>query len=59
VQWEAVNAAAREELRATPGARKFQQLAALVTAGEELGWTEALAVEENEVRDRWNRFIIT
>lgn len=54
-RWKAVNAAEREELRATPAAHKFRQLAALMASVGELGWTEALAAEEAEVRDRWNR----
>jgi len=54
-RWEAVNAAEREELAATPVAHKFHQLAALMTSAEKLGWTEALAAEESQVRDRWTR----
>lgn len=54
-RWEAVNAAEREELAATPVAHKFHQLAALMTSAAELGWTEALAAEESQVRDRWTR----
>ena len=54
-RWEAVNAADREELRATPMKTKLRQLAALMGSAEKLGWTDALAAEEAEVRDRWNR----
>ncbi len=54
-RWEAVNAAERQELRATPMTAKLRQLAALMGSAEELGWTDALAAEEAEVRDRWNR----
>ncbi|HXG22790.1 MAG TPA: hypothetical protein VNN62_27415 [Methylomirabilota bacterium] len=54
-RWEAVNAAEREELRATPIARKFQQLAALMASVSQLGWADKLAEEEAAVRDRWNR----
>lgn len=54
-RWEAVNAAERRELRATPVADKLRQLAALMASAEKLGWNEALAAEETAVRDRWNR----
>lgn len=54
-RWEAVNAAEREELRTTPIARKFQQLAALMASVSQFGWADKLAEEETEVRDRWNR----
>jgi hypothetical protein len=50
-----VNAAERTELLATPLDRKLRQLAALMTSVQSLGWTEALAAEEAEVRTRWNR----
>jgi hypothetical protein len=33
----------------------LRQLAALMASAETMGWTEALAAEEAEVRDRWNR----
>ncbi len=54
-RWEMVNAAERAELRATPLDRKLRQLATLMSSVEPLGWTEALAAEEAEVRERWNR----
>lgn len=54
-RWAAVNAAEREELRSTPMAVKVLQLASLMASASELGWTEALAAEETEVRDRWIR----
>jgi transcriptional regulator with XRE-family HTH domain len=54
-RWKVVNAAEKEELASTPMAHKFRQLAALMTSAEELGWTEALAAEESQVRDRWTR----
>jgi putative transcriptional regulator len=54
-RWEAVNAAERQELAATPVARKFHQLAALMNSAAALGWTEVLAAEESQVRDRWIR----
>jgi putative transcriptional regulator len=54
-RWEAVNAAEREELATTPLADKFHQVAALLASAQKLGWTEALAAEENLVRERWAR----
>ena len=54
-RWEAVTGAELEELRRTPVATKFRQLAALMASVPKLGWKEALASEEAEVRDRWNR----
>jgi hypothetical protein len=54
-RWVAVNAAEREELVTTPIDHKFHQLAALMTSAEKLGWTETLASEESQVRDRWTK----
>jgi len=54
-RWEKVNAAERAELRTTPLVHKLRQLAVLMASVEPLGWTEALAAEEAEVRERWNR----
>lgn len=54
-RWEMVNAAEQLELRTTPLDRKLRQLAALMASVKSLGWTEALAAEEAEVRARWNR----
>ena len=58
-RWEMVNAAERAELQATPLDRKLHQLAALMASVEPLGWTEALAAEEEQVRARWNRLRAT
>ena len=54
-RWEAVGAAELEELRRTPVATKFRQLAALMASVQELGWEQELASEETEVRNRWKR----
>ncbi|HJY81783.1 MAG TPA: hypothetical protein VKK81_11955 [Candidatus Binatia bacterium] len=54
-RWKMVNTAERAELRTTPLDRKLQQLAALMASVQSLGWTDALAAEEAEVRARWNR----
>jgi hypothetical protein len=34
---------------------KFRQLAALRASVDQLAWSEALAAEEAEVRERWRR----
>jgi hypothetical protein len=54
-RWEMVNAAERIELLTTPLDHKLRQLAALMASVQALGWTDALAAEEAEVRARWNR----
>lgn len=54
-RWKAANSAEKEELRTTSAAKKLRQLAALTSSTASLGWTEALASEEAEVRNRWNR----
>jgi len=54
-RWEIVNNAERQELRNIPVIEKFRQLVALMSSVEELGWTKALAAEEKEVRERWNK----
>jgi hypothetical protein len=54
-RWATVNAAEREELQATTVAQKLRQLAVLMASAEELGWMEALAAEEAQVRDRWSQ----
>jgi hypothetical protein len=50
-----VNATERDELQLTSLEQKLGQLAALMASAEAMGWKEALASEEAEVRDRWNR----
>jgi putative transcriptional regulator len=54
-RWEVVDAAEKEELASTPVSQKFGQLAALLASAGQLGWTEALAAEEELVRERWAR----
>jgi hypothetical protein len=54
-RWAAVNAAEREELRNTPLDLKLKQLVALMSSVGEFGWNAALAREEAEARERWNR----
>ena len=50
-----MNDAEQEELRNTPVEVKFRQLASLMASAQALGWTEDLAGEEAEVRERWAR----
>ncbi|MBI4381595.1 MAG: hypothetical protein HY574_10475 [candidate division NC10 bacterium] len=54
-RWKAVNAAEREELRATTVTAKLRQLAALMGSVRIRGWEKPLATEEAEIRDRWKR----
>jgi len=54
-RWEAVNAAEREDLAATPVAQKFRQLEALIASARQLGWTEAPTAAEDWVWERWGR----
>jgi hypothetical protein len=54
-RWARVNAAERTELRAASLEDKLRQLAALMASVESLGWTEALAKDEDTVRRRWNQ----
>jgi hypothetical protein len=54
-RWKIVNNAEREELRSMPVIEKFNQLVALMSSVEAMGWTKALATEEKEVRNRWNK----
>ncbi len=58
-RWEALNAAETKELRATPIARKLQQLSALMAWGRHFGWTEPPADGVEEVRERWVRLVKT
>lgn len=58
-RWEMVNMVERAELLTTPLDRKLYQLAALMASVQALGWTEALAAEEDEVRARWSRLRAT
>jgi hypothetical protein len=51
--WKLVNAREERELRQTSSTQKLRQLAALMASADELGWTKALAAEEEEVRRRW------
>lgn len=54
-RWRLVNEMERQELRATPPAVKFRQMAELMALGKQLGWDKALAEGDDEVRERWNR----
>jgi NADH dehydrogenase/NADH:ubiquinone oxidoreductase subunit G len=54
-RWKIVNNAEQKELRSTSADKKFEQLVGLMSSVEEIGWTKALATEEKEVRNRWNK----
>lgn len=54
-RWAMVEAAERDELRATPMDKKVRQLAALMASVEKLGWDQALADEEHMAREQWRR----
>ncbi len=55
-RWELVNEAEKKELRETPPAKKLLQLSALMSSIKAFaGWAEALRMEEDEVRKRWNK----
>ena len=53
--YEAVSALEIEELRSMSDAEKLSQVAALMASVDQMGWREALAAEEEEVRDLWVR----
>ena len=53
LRWEALKEAEDEELASTSMAEKIRQLAALLASARRFGWTEELAVEEDQVRQRW------
>ena len=54
-RWEAVNEAELEELRSTPAAVKFQQLASLMLSALAMGWRMGTEEEDAEMRSRWAR----
>lgn len=51
-RWRLVNEREIAEMRATPPAEKFRQLANLVESAKALGWTRDEAAE-TEVWERW------
>lgn len=53
--YEAVNALDIEELRSMSDAEKFSQVVALMASVDQMGWREALAAEEEKVRELWVR----
>jgi hypothetical protein len=54
-RWNRVNTAEREELRRMTLSDKLLQIAALMASVEPLGWQQALAEEDQQVRERWLR----
>jgi hypothetical protein len=54
-RWRKVNARQLRELRTLTPEQKLDQWARLWIWVKEFGWDKALAAEEQQVRDRWNR----
>ena len=54
-RWRIVGRAQRRELQLTPVSTKFEQLAALMSSAQQMGFTKSLDSEEAEVRKRWIR----
>lgn len=54
-RYEAVNALDIEALRSMSDTEKLSQVAALMASVDQMGWREALAAEEEEVRELWVR----
>lgn len=53
--YDAVNAIEIEELRSMSDEEKLFQVAALMASVDQMGWRQALAAEEEEVRELWVR----
>ena len=54
-RYKLVNEFEIAELRSTSIEAKLEQTNALMAAVRQMGWTDALAEEEAEVRERWLR----
>lgn len=54
-RWKLVNDAERRELRSTPISVKARQLGVMMAAARELNWLPALAAEEDETRQAWQK----
>jgi hypothetical protein len=54
-RYEAVNAFEIEELRSMSLEQKLEQTSALMDSVEQMGWSQAMADEETQVRERWLR----
>jgi hypothetical protein len=52
---EAVSALEIQELRSMAAEEKFEHMAALMEAAREMGWVEALSVEDADARQLWIR----
>ena len=53
--YQAVNALEIEELRSMTLEEKFEHAAALMETAQYMGWAEALAAEDADVRTLWIR----
>ena len=54
-RWQAVNAHVIDEARRASPSDKLRQLALMYEARQALGWADARAAGEDEVRARWRR----
>jgi hypothetical protein len=54
-RWKRVNEHEQEELRQAPPALRLRQFNTLLGWAHQLGWAQALAEGEEEVRARWMR----
>ena len=54
-RYRSVNQFEIAELRSASVEDKLKQTAALMASVDQMGWTQALADEEAEVRERWLR----
>ena len=54
-RYEAVNRVEIEELRSTSIESKLEQLNSLMASARQIGWSEKLAEEADQVRERWAR----
>ncbi len=54
-QWEAVREADLARLTSMSPDQKLRQLANLMASAKAMGWSESLAAEDAEVRERWNK----
>ena len=52
-RWAIARERLNEELRATSMETKLRQLASLMQFAREMGWSQALAEEDDAVRARW------
>jgi hypothetical protein len=54
-RWELVAEAERQSLRTMSFDEKVRQTAALMASAKPMGWSDALAEGDEEVRQRWQK----